>query len=92
MMERRSAFTSCEVRKAHLMMTGRQPAETILLASTRWSWDSPQKGECFMTNTEKLADVKTIIEKLGKADRETLIYIHGRVDQALADKQKTPPE
>ena len=45
-----------------------------------------------MTNTEKLADVKTIIEKLGKADRETLVYIHGRVDQALADKQKTPPE
>lgn len=43
-----------------------------------------------MTNTEKLADVKTIIEKLGKADHETLIYIHGRVDQALADKQKTP--
>lgn len=43
-----------------------------------------------MTNTEKLADVKTIIEKLGKADRETLIYIHGRVDQALTDKQKPP--
>lgn len=43
-----------------------------------------------MTNTEKLVDVKTIIEKLGKVDRETLIYIHGRVDQVLADKQKAP--
>lgn len=50
----------------------------------------PTERRMFMTNTEKLADVKTIIEKLGKADRETLIYIHGRVDQALADKQKTP--
>ena len=44
-----------------------------------------------MTNTEKLADVKTIIEKLGKADRETLVYIkgyiQGRADQAQsADK------
>ena len=44
-----------------------------------------------MTNTEKLADVKTIIEKLGKADRETLIYIHGRVDQAPTNR-KPPPE
>lgn len=60
----------------------REPAKMIV--------GQPTERRTFMNNTEKLADVKTIIEKLGKADRETLIYIHGRVDQALADKQKTP--
>ena len=37
---------------------------------------------------EKLADIEAIHEKLQKADRDTLIYIHGRVDQAAADSSK----
>lgn len=44
-------------------------------------------------NPEKLADIKAISEKLQNTDRETLIYIHGRVDQAAADCcKKTAPK
>ena len=36
----------------------------------------------------KLADVLALAEKLARLDRETLIYIQGRTDQALADSER----
>ena len=43
---------------------------------------------CNLVNPEKLAEVQSIFKKLQKADRDTLIYIHGRVDQAVEDHNK----
>jgi len=37
---------------------------------------------------EKIQDAQEIADKLSKLDRETQIYIQGRVDQALEDQNR----
>lgn len=36
----------------------------------------------------KLSDVLSLAEKLSRLDKETLIYIQGRADQALLESQR----
>ena len=37
---------------------------------------------------DKLSDVLSLAEKLSRLDKETLIYIQGRADQALLESQR----